>query len=151
MNMKMWKRIAMGVTAAFILGIGAISATQSTSYAAPSNAGASIGFVDMQQVVINVQDYKDAQTTLATEFENLKKEFETKSSSLNEGEKKQLLDQYQQRFNLRKQEVIGKVNEKVNAAVKDVATAQGISIVLDKESVLYGGKDLTQDVINKLK
>lgn len=148
MNMKMWKRIAMGVAAAFVFGIGAMSVMQTTTYAAPA---ATIGFVDMQQVVNNSKDYKDAQNTLTAEADAMQKEFDTKIGDLSDDQKKQLFTQYQQRLDLKRQEVLGKVKEKVDAAIKDVATKQGISVVLDQNSVLYGGKDLTQDVINKLK
>lgn len=149
--MKMRKIITMVVIAAFILGIGAISGMQTIASAAPANAGATIGYVDMPQVLSNSKEYKDAQTTLAAEADALQKEFDSKSTGLSEDEKKQLFGQYQQRLGLKRQELFTKVKDKLDAAIKDVATAQGITVVLEKESVLYGGKDLTQDVVNKIK
>lgn len=149
--MKMRKIITMVVIATFILGIGAISGRQTIASAAPANAGATIGYVDMPQVLSNSKEYKDAQTTLAAEADALQKEFDSKSTGLSEDEKKQLFGQYQQRLGLKRQELFTKVKDKLDAAIKDVATAQGITVVLEKESVLYGGKDLTQDVVNKIK
>lgn len=147
--MKMWKQIAMGVTVAFVLGIGAVSVIPPVTHAAPS--GATIGFVDYIQVKSNMVDYKNAQATMAAEQEKLQKEFDEKSASLSDAEKKQLYNQYMQRLNQKATELDTQMNEKIDAAIKDIATKQGISVVLDKSSVLYGGKDLTQDVINKLK
>ncbi|HAF32238.1 MAG TPA: molecular chaperone Skp, partial [Anaerovibrio sp.] len=42
------------------------------------------------------------------------------------------------------------VRAKIEAAVKEVADAKGITVVINKEAVVYGGTDLTQDVLKKL-
>lgn len=149
--MKMWKRVAVGISMAVILGVGTLSGAQSVTYAAPAKAGATIGFVDYQQVVTNSQDYKNAETTWSGEADALQKEFDSKSSGMSDAEKQQLFAQYQQKLALRRQELMAQVIAKVDEAIKSVATEQGISVVLDKNSVLYGGKDLTQDVASKIK
>lgn len=38
----------------------------------------------------------------------------------------------------------------IEDSVKSVAEAKGLSVVLEKSSVVYGGQDITQDVIKKL-
>ncbi|HBS59997.1 MAG TPA: molecular chaperone Skp [Firmicutes bacterium] len=151
MNMKMWRRVAVGISTAVILGMGTLSGAQSVTYAAPAKAAATIGFVDMQQVVSNSPDYKNAQDTWNSEADTLQKEFDSKSGGLSDAEKQQLFAQYQQKLALRRQELMTQVKAKVDEAIKNAANEQGISVVLDKESVLYGGKDLTQDVVNKIK
>ena len=40
--------------------------------------------------------------------------------------------------------------EKDEDAVKAIAEAKGLSVVLNKDTVVYGGTDITQDVIKKL-
>lgn len=146
--MMKFKKCIIGITAVLVLGMGILATA--TIHAAPVNSGASIGYVDMQQVVTNSTDYKNAQAALGTEADNMQKEFNEKSAGLNESDKKQLFQQYQQRFELKRQEVMAQVKTKVESAIKDVATAQGIVVVLDKGSVFYGGKDLTQDVVAKV-
>ena len=42
------------------------------------------------------------------------------------------------------------VNKQIEDAVKAVADAKGLSVVLNKDTVVYGGTDITQDVIKKL-
>ena len=149
--MKMWNRGAVGISTAVILGAGTLSGAQPVTYAAPAKAGATIGFVDYQQVVTNSQDYKNAEATWAGEADALQKEFDSKSSGMSDAEKQQLFAQYQQKLALRRQELMAQVIAKVDEAIKSVATEQGIGVVLDKNSVLYGGKDLTQDVASKIK
>ena len=35
-------------------------------------------------------------------------------------------------------------------AVKSVADAKGLTVVIDKNAVVYGGTDITQDVVKKI-
>jgi len=151
MRMKWAKKIVVGVTAAFVLGFGAITAIHATAQAAPANSAATIGYIDAVAIKRSSVDFKNAQTAIATEEAALQNEFDEKSAGLSDAEKKQLFVQYQKRLDLKAQEVLTQVDQKINGVIKEVATAQGIVVVLDKSNVFYGGKDLTQDVIAKLK
>ena len=51
---------------------------------------------------------------------------------------------------VRRQDLLDPVQKKIEAAVKSVAEAKGLSVVLVKDSVVYGGQDITQDVVKKL-
>jgi len=42
------------------------------------------------------------------------------------------------------------IDTRVNATIKTVAQKQGVSVVLDKDQVLVGGIDLTNEVISTL-
>lgn len=50
-----------------------------------------------------------------------------------------------------RQELELQLENEVNAAVKEVAESRGISVVLDSDVIRFGGTDLTDDVIRKLK
>ena len=52
---------------------------------------------------------------------------------------------------MKKASLLGSVNDKVTAAVKAVADAKGLAIVIDKGNVVYGGQDITDEVIKKFK
>jgi len=143
-----FKKCIIGIAAVMVLMMGTILAT--TTHAAPANSGASIGYVDYQLVMSSSIDYKNAQATFTAEGEKILKEFEQASAGMSENEKKQLSTQYSQRLQQKEQELISQVEAKNMAVIKDVASAQGITVVLNKNSVFYGGKDLTQDVIAKL-
>ena len=43
------------------------------------------------------------------------------------------------------------IKQDIDDNIKKVAEAKGLQVVLDKSAVVYGGTDVTQDVINKLK
>ena len=50
----------------------------------------------------------------------------------------------------KRQDLLDPVQKKIEDAVKSVAEAKGLSVVLVKDSVIYGGQDITQDVVKKL-
>jgi len=87
---------------------------------------------------------------MQAEVEKAKKDFETKSASMNDKEKQDYYAQVQQGLSLKQQELINPVIDKVEAAIKAVADAKGLSVVMDKSNVVYGGTDITDEVGKKI-
>ena len=56
-----------------------------------------------------------------------------------------------QRVMQKNQELMEPIKQDIDDNIKKVAEAKGLQVVLDKSAVVYGGTDVTQDVINKLK
>jgi len=42
------------------------------------------------------------------------------------------------------------VGDKIEAAIKAVAAEKGLTVILDAGTVVYGGTDITADVIGKV-
>lgn len=61
-----------------------------------------------------------------------------------------LNDDYGQQVDKRRSELQEKVNADLLAAVAKVATQKGLATVIDKIAVLYGGLDITDDVVKAL-
>ena len=61
-----------------------------------------------------------------------------------------LNDDYGQQVDKRRSELQDKVNADLLAAVAKVATQKGLATVIDKIAVLYGGLDITDDVVKAL-
>ena len=51
----------------------------------------------------------------------------------------------------KEQDLLAAIQKKLDDAVKQVAEAKGLSVVLDKNAVVYGGQDITDDVMKKFK
>lgn len=66
------------------------------------------------------------------------------------GELAALQASLQQARELKREELNTVLTESVNGAVKAVAEEKGLPIVVRKEIVLYGGTDVTEDVLTKL-
>lgn len=148
---KQVKFVSLAIAVMFLLGIVGLAVSQSsTSYAAESNNSSKIGVVNHQLLVSQHPDMAKAQQTMQAEVEQAKKDFEEKSATMNDKEKQDYYAQVQQRLTLKEQELINPVFEKVDAAIKAVADAKGLSVVMDKGNVVYGGQDITAEVGKKI-
>lgn len=149
---KQVKLISLAIVALFVLGvIGiAVSSQAGKTNVASASGSSSIGVVNHQLLISQHPDMAKAQEAWQAEMEQAKKDFDTKSASMNDKEKQDYYTQVQQRLSLKQQELIAPVFDKVDAAIKAVADAKGLSVVLDKSNVVYGGQDITDEVTKKI-
>lgn len=143
--LTMLKQGKMFAAILFLLGaMSVFSFNPSTTYAA--KASNEIGVVDYQAVLSQAPDTATAQQTLDTAVTQAKSDFDTQSASMNDQDKQALYQKVQQDLEQKKQELMGPINDKIMAAIKSVADAKGLKSVLFKDSVAYGGLDITNDV-----
>jgi outer membrane protein len=136
-NSKKVKNIFL---AAFVL-FSIVAVTQpSTTYAA----------VNYQLLVQQHPDMAQAQTTMNAAITQAKSDFDAKSANMNDQEKQSYYQQLQQGLQVKQQELLGAIQDKVNAAVKAVADTKGLIVVVDKSVTVYGGQDITDDVMKKI-
>lgn len=143
------KTIVMVVAALFVVGVFGMIVTQTgTGYAAAATS--KVGKVNQQELVTQHPDMAKAKEAMQKEVEQVKTEFDAKATSMNEKEKQDYYAQLQQRLNLKQQELMAPIYDKVTAAIKDVADAKGLAVIVDAGNVVYGGQDITEDVLKKL-
>ena len=150
-NKKMVKSVAIAVAALFVLGVFGIAISQKgnlsvASAAVPSN----IGVVNYQMLVTQHPDLPKVQAAMQAESESAKKDFDAKSASMSDKEKQEYYAQLQQRLQMKQQELMVPIFNKVDAAIKDVSDSKGLAIVIDRAGVVYGGQDITDDVLKKI-
>ena len=148
-NKKNVKTVALAIAAAFLFGVAGLAVTQTTHVASAAPAS-SVGVVNYQMVVQQHPDLAKVQTTMQAESEAAKKEFDAKATSLGDKEKQEYYMQLQQRLQLKNQELMVPLFSKVDAVIKEVADAKGLSVVVDKGAVIYGGQDITDDCVKKV-
>jgi outer membrane protein len=148
-NKKMLKMIALAVVAMFVLGVGGMAVMQTgTGHAATPNSN--VGKVNMQALMTGHPDYAAAQENFKKESAQAEKDFNEKTATMaNDKEKQDYATQLQQRLQMKEKELITSIQDKVNAAIKEVADAKGLTVVLPEQVVVYGGQDITQDVLKK--
>ncbi|MBP1765238.1 MAG: outer rane chaperone Skp (OmpH) [Firmicutes bacterium] len=150
-NKKNAKIIALGIVAFFVLGVVGIAVSQTAGSKVASAAPSSnVGVVNQQLLVTQHPDMATAQATMQTEVEQAKKDFDEKTATMSDKEKQEYYAQVQQRLSLKQQELLTPILDKVTAAIKAVADAKGLAVVLDKNNVVYGGQDITDDVMKKI-
>lgn len=116
-----------------------------------SAAEATVGYIDMDAVFEACPGTNEAATELRQLQAQLQQEFEEKSPELEDSEKAKLEQELNAKLAKRQQELMDPIQRRVIRAVKRVAQEQGISQVIKAELILYGGKDLTKDVIAAMK
>ncbi|WP_297019450.1 OmpH family outer membrane protein [uncultured Dialister sp.] len=113
------------------------------------------GYVDYNAVISATPAFSQAQKELVTAQQTLQQQFNTQSKGMNDKQKKELaqkLDKQLQakQLEIQKNEIVPAVN-KIRAAIEAAAKKNGIDFVVQESAWLYGGKDLTQEVINQMK
>ena len=148
-NKKNVKTVALAIAAAFLFGVAGLAVTQTTHVASAAPAS-NVGVVNYQMVVQQHPDLAKVQTAMQAESEAAKKEFNAKAASLGDKEKQEYYMQLQQRLQLKNQELMVPLFSKVDAVIKEVADAKGLSVVVDKGAVIYGGQDITDECVKKV-
>jgi outer membrane protein len=147
---KQVKIVCIAVAAVFVLSIVGLAMSQSNTLqasASPSN----IGKVNIDEVMRSHPDFKKAGDTFNAEVEQAQKDFAAKAPTLaNDKEREAYSAQIQQRLSLRQAELIKPIEDKVMAAIKEVADVKGLAVVMPTAVVIHGGQDITGDVKKKL-
>ena len=148
-NKKNVKIVALAIAAAFLFGVAGLAVSQTTHVASAAPAS-NVGKVNYQMLVQQHPDLAKVQSTMQAESEAAKKEFDAKAASLGEKEKQEYFMQLQQRLQLKNQELMVPIFNKVDAVIKEVSDAKGLAIVVDSAAVIYGGSDITDECVKKI-
>lgn len=142
----MIKIVALVLAVTFLLSVVTVVTGNPSSEAAK---GSDIGYVNMQEIFAAHPETAKARTTLAQETSKAEKEFTEKKKGLNQEQQEALLQQYREQLAQKEQELTSQVMEKIDAQIAEAAKSKGLSVVLEKQNVFYGGVDVTQEVIAK--
>ena len=146
---KQVKIASVLIALVFIGSVVALALTQSGSGIASAASSSNVGVIDYREVMSKHPDVNSLNTQMQQAVADAQKEFQEKSANMSDQEKSDYYQQTQQRLQQKQQELFDPIQKSVEASVKSVAEAKGLTVVLDKSSVVYGGQDITQDVENK--
>ncbi|MGM0415097.1 MAG: OmpH family outer membrane protein [Bacillota bacterium] len=116
----------------------------------PAAAEGEIAYVNLQEVFEAHPDKAEAEAQLNSEAQELQAELESEADDLSQEEQQQLLQQYQEELTQREQELIQEVLADIEGLLNQLAEEKGVSVVLDGQNVLYGGYDLTSELIEMI-
>lgn len=147
-NPKNVKVVSLLVAAVFVIGCFALSLTQSGfgSVAQAAASESAIGVINYQQVLSQAPDLQKVRETMQNEIQAAQKDFDEKTKGMNDQEKQRYYDQTRERLANREKELMDPVIAKIEAAIKKIADKKGLSVVVDKQTVVYGGVDVTDEV-----
>ena len=136
------------VAVLFILGVVGITGVSTNTTYAAAGVSSTVGIVDYQFLLSQHPDMAVAQQTMNAAIAQAKSDFDAQSATMSDQDKQALYQQLQQGLQQKNQELLGPIDNKVMAAVKSVAEAKGLTTVVDKGTVVYGGQDITNEVGN---
>ncbi|HBG09627.1 MAG: OmpH family outer membrane protein [Limnochordia bacterium] len=111
-----------------------------------------VGVVNLMRVVDESPRAQELNQMLADRYQELLTRFDLEDEPTEEDVDRSARErQAYAEYLAYRQELELQLEGEVNAAVKEVAESRGISVVLDSDVIRYGGTDLTDEVIRKLK
>lgn len=157
---KQLKYIALGIAASAVLGFVPAFAQE-----APEQKAEPVikyGFVDVNKVVAASKAVEKANKERAAEKKKIIKFIEESANKMNKEEDEKKREEMKNQFDLdltaKKSEMnksygekLMKINNDINAELIKIAKDKDYQLILTKDAVLYGGDDLTQDLIKVVK
>lgn len=160
----MLKKTIISTVSAIILSTGFISAANA--------ADVTIGTVDSNMIVAKSSLYsalRKAQGELATLQQSYQKDFAAKAAKLQSAKTKdeyeKLAKQYNTELKVKQEQAMKAMQSKqqslesmqkslrakVEVAIRDIAKQKKLTYVVDKQAMFYGGTDITNDVLARIK
>lgn len=134
----------MIVAAAVVFGLVSVGAAVATEE--------KVGGIDPQKVLFQHPKYE--QTLKQVKAIADKKQGEAKTAidkETDNNKKAQIFQKMRKEIAEEEQKLMQPLFKDIDLAVRTVATAKKITVVVDKTAIFYGGTDITEDVIQELK
>ena len=135
-----------------ILSVVTLSVLVLTALSGIAMAEEKIGVIDPQKVLFQHPKFEQAQRQIKTVVE--KKQAEAKDAidkTSDNNEKQRIFETKRQEAAREEQKIMEPIFKDLDLAIRTVAKAKGVTVVLDKTQVFFGGADITEDVIQELK
>ncbi len=143
------KIVSVLIALVFVGSVVALALTQSGTGVASAAASSNVGVVDYRQFT-SLKVFTDVTDEMNKARQQAQQDFDEKSANMTDEEKQSYYQQTMQRLQQQESDLMEPAMKQVEEAVKAVADAKGITVVLHKDVVVYGGTDITQDVVKKL-
>lgn len=114
---------------------------------ADSELAGKIVYVDLWTIFKAHPGKVAAEIELNQLAQSMQAELEEKAEGLQNDQKQELLREYQSRLTEREQELVMSVVDSIKDIIIQIAEEKEVRMVLEKTNVIYGGYDMTEDVI----
>ena len=121
-----------------------------SSTALAADQSALVGFVNVQYVLQNYPGIKDVLQQISDEKGRLQNQFNEQSQNLSDVDKNAVSANLSQEYNKYENNTMAPVQQKIQKTIAKIAKEHGIQNVVNSNSMLYGGKDLTEEVVKAL-
>ena len=153
-----------GINYGLIILMAILAAVVSSfvTYKATVGNAQRVAVVDLQRVIMESKDVAALKVMRDGQMQNLKNMADAANNEIkeekNEENRKKMSEAYLARINVQKENydklyasALQASDQKLNDTVKAVAQKQGLNIIINKASIIDGGVDITDSVIEILK
>ena len=111
---------------------------------------ADVGFLD-QAAVGSLPAFQSANAQLGQYKALLDQQYaRAMRGAKTDADKQRITLQFQQQFSDKQRELVGPLFTRAQLAIAQVSSTKNLSIIVDKRIVVYGGQDITKDVMSAL-
>ena len=107
-----------------------------------------IAYVDIMKVYDMHPEKKAAEEQLSNLAKNMESKLKKEAEKLSKEKQQEMLKSYQKELSEKEQKMIESILQKINKIINEVAQKKKVKLVLEKQNVIYGGYNMTQDVID---
>jgi len=144
-----WNAKTISIAAAAIIVVAAVGFVVARSAPALGQS-VTIGYVDMARAVEAHPRKASAEGALKDYAQTQIADAQQRMKGMAAGQREEVQRQVNTQLLKKRQELIGGLEKDIRAAIEKIAKDQGIGIVLSREVVLYGGVDLTDQVVKAI-
>jgi len=145
-----------------LIAIAAAVVSSLVTYKAMASKAANFAVVDVQRVVMSSKDLVALNNERNTQIQNLRKMADEANEKIGkekkEDEKKKLSEKYLAEINAKKAvydkeyaSALQASDQKLNGIINSVAEKNGLKIVFNKSSLVTGGVDITDAVVEQVR
>ena len=107
-----------------------------------------IGYVD-QEALASIPRFATANRQVAAYKADLDRQFaQQMRAARSAADQARITQDFQQRYAERQRQILGPQFARAQVAVASIAASRGLSVVLDKRIVIFGGQDITKNVVD---
>lgn len=110
---------------------------------------ADIGIVD-QSAIGNLSQFQQAKAQLNQVQQQLQAQFQAAIKGKSQADQQRISQDFQKKLSDEQHTIFDPLLGRANAAIAQVAANKGLSVVVDKQIVIFGGLDITKDVTDLL-
>lgn len=135
-----------------LVAVVVLSATLVFGLAALAMADDTIGTISAQQILLQHPKFRQVQDQLRKISEQKEKEARSAIDKEKSDQKKQeIFNKKRGELAQQEQKLMEPLLKDIDNAIKKVAEAKKLTVVLEKDATFYGGVDITKDVLAQLK
>jgi Skp family chaperone for outer membrane proteins len=109
---------------------------------------ADVGYVD-QGALSNLAPFANANRKLVAYKADLDRQFQARIRGVrNPSDQSRIAQEFQNKFGAKQRELLGPLFQRAQVSIAAVASNKNLSVVVDKRIIIFGGQDVTRDVID---